>query len=333
MPKSIFLFLLFFYFSTSVLASSGLVRSDLIKAIYDLNSFIEDVSNNHIFTACYEDENELRGVVMGNISVLQEFQELILRYDSVEANVRKSMRLTPESVIVSRINIELDKLDIEKDDLIVKSTETNIQIQKTTKKYGLCQQQEQETYNNILEQYNNLVSTKDYKQVLIILGRAKINVYPESKHYKMLLEKIDSIKKLQSTEQSKQVIVELKKTSSKKNVIVLSDANELANASIINKQATDEAHNLQSLVLRQEVIGMAMKLSGITLPTEHICRNIFKDVANAKPNNWICRAVEIAVENGIVSSANKNFNPESNITRAEALALLMKAAGIKIQEG
>jgi hypothetical protein len=59
---------------------------------------------------------------------------------------------------------------------------------------------------------------------------------------------------------------------------------------------------------------------------------MFKDVSSTKPNNWICRAVEIGAENGIVSSLNKSFNPESSITRAEALAILMKAAGIKINE-
>ncbi len=75
-----------------------------------------------------------------------------------------------------------------------------------------------------------------------------------------------------------------------------------------------------------------MKLTGSTLPTDYACKKIFKDVSATKPNTWICRAVEFAVENGIVSGANKNFNPESNITRAEALAILMKAAGIKVQE-
>ena len=121
--------------------------------------------------------------------------------------------------------------------------------------------------------------------------------------------------------------------SNQKTIDSNSDANVLADFGIISRKTSLVDYRLESNVLRQEVIGMAMKLSGITLPTEHICKNVFKDVTNVKPNNWICRAVEIAVENGIVSNANKNFNPESNITRAEALALLMKAAGIKIQEG
>jgi hypothetical protein len=68
------------------------------------------------------------------------------------------------------------------------------------------------------------------------------------------------------------------------------------------------------------------------LSTEYTCKKVFQDVSALKPNEWICRSVELAAENGIVSSANKKFNPESNITRAEALAILMKAAGIKVQE-
>jgi hypothetical protein len=106
----------------------------------------------------------------------------------------------------------------------------------------------------------------------------------------------------------------------------------LANAGIIVAQETEASYNLTSNVLRQEVIGMAIKLAGITLPTDYVCKNIFRDVSAAKPNNWACRSVEIGVERGIVSGTNKNFNPESNITRAEALAILMNAAGIKTQE-
>lgn len=111
-----------------------------------------------------------------------------------------------------------------------------------------------------------------------------------------------------------------------------SDADILAGVGIITKKNTISEYRLENNVLRQEVIGMAIKLAGITLPTEYTCKNIFRDVSAAKPNNWVCRSVEIGVERGIVSGANKNFNPESNITRAEALAILMNAAGIKTQE-
>lgn len=111
-----------------------------------------------------------------------------------------------------------------------------------------------------------------------------------------------------------------------------SDGNVLASFGIVKQQDSEEAYNLQSNVLRQEVIGMAMKLGKYDLPEDYKCRRVFKDVSSTKPNSWVCRAVEIGVDHGIVSSTNKSFNPESSITRAEALAILMKAAGISIDE-
>lgn len=111
-----------------------------------------------------------------------------------------------------------------------------------------------------------------------------------------------------------------------------SDMSALADAGIITWQRTEAAYRLYDSVLRQEVVGMAMKLWGYTPPTNYSCQNIFQDVSAMQPNSWICRSVELAVRNGIVSSANQKFNPESYITRAEALAILMNAAGTKMLE-
>lgn len=97
------------------------------------------------------------------------------------------------------------------------------------------------------------------------------------------------------------------------------DANILANSGIINRQNTDSAYNLSHNVLRQEVIGMAIKLGNIPLPSEYSCKNIFWDVASNRPNSWACRVIEIAANNNVVSTFNKTFRPESYITRAEAL--------------
>lgn len=120
--------------------------------------------------------------------------------------------------------------------------------------------------------------------------------------------------------------------NNQKTIDANSDGNVLASFGIVKKQDSEEAYNLNSNVLRQEVIGMAMKLWKFNLPEDYKCKKIFKDVSSTKPNNWICRAVEIGAENGIISTLNKSFNPESSITRAEALAILMRAAGIKIDE-
>lgn len=122
------------------------------------------------------------------------------------------------------------------------------------------------------------------------------------------------------------------RTSNQKTIDANSDGNVLASFGIVKQQDSEEAYNLNNNVLRQEVIGMAMKLWKFDLPEGYKCKNIFRDVSSMKPNNWICRAVEIAAENGVVSNLNKYFYPESNITRAEALAILIKAAWIKIDE-
>lgn len=108
------------------------------------------------------------------------------------------------------------------------------------------------------------------------------------------------------------------------------DANILANSGIINRQNTDSAYNLSHNVLRQEVIGMAIKLGNIPLPSEYACKNIFWDVASNRPNSWACRVIEIAANNNVVSTFNKTFRPESYITRAEALWILLKASHIPL---
>lgn len=47
-------------------------------------------------------------------------------------------------------------------------------------------------------------------------------------------------------------------------------------------------------------------------------------------NNWICRAMEIAGDNGIIARTNTKARPQDKITRAEALAIVMKASGEEI---
>lgn len=44
-------------------------------------------------------------------------------------------------------------------------------------------------------------------------------------------------------------------------------------------------------------------------------------------NDWICRAVEMAADNGLVSRGNTKFRPQDKITRAESLAILINASG------
>ncbi len=108
-----------------------------------------------------------------------------------------------------------------------------------------------------------------------------------------------------------------------------SNANYLADQGIVTKQSTTSKYRLDDKILRQEVIGMALKVKGITLPENYTCKKYFTD---ATKNDWVCRAVEMAADNGIITRSNKNANPGKYVTRAEALAMMMKAGGLNPED-
>lgn len=110
----------------------------------------------------------------------------------------------------------------------------------------------------------------------------------------------------------------------------LSNANYLGDQNIIVKQTVASKYNLDSKILRQEVISMALKIKWITLPEDYKCKKYFAD---ATQNNWECRAIELAADNGIITRNNKYANPGKYVTRSEALAMIMKAGGIEIGMG
>ncbi len=93
---------------------------------------------------------------------------------------------------------------------------------------------------------------------------------------------------------------------------------------IITERNTPSEYMVQSLVLRQELIWIALKLKKITLSENYTCQNIFSDISQSKPNEWVCRAAETALINGIITK-NKFFNPRSNVTISEALAMVFSA--------
>lgn len=99
-----------------------------------------------------------------------------------------------------------------------------------------------------------------------------------------------------------------------------SNANYLADQGIVTKQSTSSKYRLDDKILRQEVIGMALKVKGITLPENYTCKKYFTD---ATKNDWVCRAVELAADNGIITKSNKYANPGKDVTRAEALAMII----------
>lgn len=107
-------------------------------------------------------------------------------------------------------------------------------------------------------------------------------------------------------------------------------AKYLANLWIITKQTNIEGYRLGATITRAEVVGIALKIKWVSLPNNYYCKNYFSDVKYNEGNNWICRAVELAADNWLISKSNKTFRPQDTITRAEALAIITKAGGISM---
>jgi hypothetical protein len=107
-------------------------------------------------------------------------------------------------------------------------------------------------------------------------------------------------------------------------------ASDLAERHIITHRDNPSDYQVSSLLLRQEIIGIALKIKGITLPDDYECTNIFKDVTSLKPNNWVCRAAEYAVKNNIVTK-NRLFNPLVNVSKVESLAMIFSAFELPFQ--
>lgn len=107
----------------------------------------------------------------------------------------------------------------------------------------------------------------------------------------------------------------------------LKSANNLALKHIIkNHQNDPQNYKLDLPVLRQEIWLISRRVSGIS--ENSTCKNIFFDVTATKPNNWVCKNIEALVENNLISH-NYKFNPEKNISKSEALIMLIKSIGFK----
>ncbi len=99
-----------------------------------------------------------------------------------------------------------------------------------------------------------------------------------------------------------------------------SNANFLATEHIIVDHADAPAqYRFDDKIIRQEMVAIALKIKWIVLPESYTCKKYFSDVTG---DDWVCRAVEIAADNGIISRTNATFRPKDFVTRAEALAML-----------
>lgn len=105
----------------------------------------------------------------------------------------------------------------------------------------------------------------------------------------------------------------------------LDNATFLAEKGIVTKQSDPKNYRLDDYITRAELVGISLKLKWTVLPENYQCKKYFSDVT---ANDWICRAVEIAADDGLISRTNKTFNPQKNITRSESLAIILKASGL-----
>jgi hypothetical protein len=109
-------------------------------------------------------------------------------------------------------------------------------------------------------------------------------------------------------------------------------ANLIAQAGLIVSQEDNALYRLDDSMLRQELIGTALRLAGVALPKDYACRDYFTD-AKFSPSSsdaWVCRAFELGADNSFVTRANKTTRPRDIVTRAEALAIIVQAGKIPL---
>lgn len=101
-------------------------------------------------------------------------------------------------------------------------------------------------------------------------------------------------------------------------------ANALAQAGIVvNHSDNSAAYNLDQNVLRQEIAAVARGIAGLDKKTT--CDGVYSDVSATTPNTWACYSVEALADAGLIAK-NAEFRPEANISKAEAVGMVVKAA-------
>ncbi len=104
----------------------------------------------------------------------------------------------------------------------------------------------------------------------------------------------------------------------------LDSATYLASKSIIVDQSANiSLYWLENNIQRQAVMKIVMKLSWKTI--DDSCRWEFSDVSTT---DWPCKYIEAALDAGYIA-ANDTFRPFDNITKTEAMKLVLKAKWIE----
>ncbi len=118
-------------------------------------------------------------------------------------------------------------------------------------------------------------------------------------------------------------------------------AQDLASIGIVYQQSNCQAYSLDRTIYRQEVAALALRvaekcrrINDIPSLNDYSCQNIFADVGISRPNSWACRSVEMLADNGIITTSRYDgsgravFRPLQDITRAEALSIIMDSANL-----
>ena len=105
--------------------------------------------------------------------------------------------------------------------------------------------------------------------------------------------------------------------------VELKAANFLASKGVIKNNSTSpNDYRLDDTITRKEVMKIVWKLAWVN-PAEG-CEKKFKDVQN----DWGCKYIERALSVGFISKSEK-FRPDDNITKSEAVKMILKARGIE----
>ncbi len=109
----------------------------------------------------------------------------------------------------------------------------------------------------------------------------------------------------------------------------LEAANKLASMNVINdKSATPSEYRIDDTISRREMLKIMMRLKNYHVPGTYtykeVCEwNKFADLPNlGSDTDWACYYAEPALKLGMIS-ANSKYNPNSRVTKAEALKMIM----------
>jgi len=102
-------------------------------------------------------------------------------------------------------------------------------------------------------------------------------------------------------------------------------ANALAAAGVISDNSSNvSAYRLGDTITRREMLKVMVNMATPKLTVENKCEGKFTDLP---ATDWGCKYAETALAAGFLA-ANSKFRPNDNVSKAEALKMVMKAQGI-----